>query len=98
MQQLIINITNESKGRSLINFLKQLDFVKIEKVSKEKQLLEFESEINESISDLKEEKVIEMKNYKKNPNLKIYLNLTPDKFESVLTNVFLNKIEYECIH
>ncbi len=64
MQQLIINITNESKGRSLINFLKQLDFVKIEKVSKEKQLLEFESEINESISDLKEEKVSSWKNKK----------------------------------
>ena len=64
MQQLIINITNESKGKSLINFLKQLDFVKIEKVSKEKQLLEFESEINKSISDLKEQKVSSWKNKK----------------------------------
>ena len=54
MQQLIINITNESKARSLINFLKQLDFIKIEKVSNEKQLLEFQSEISESFKDKEE--------------------------------------------
>ena len=54
MQQLIINITNESKARSLINFLKQLDFIKIEKVSTEKQLLEFQSEISESFKDKEE--------------------------------------------
>jgi len=64
MQQLIINITNESKARSLINFLKQLDFIKIEKVSTEKQLLEFQSEISESFKDLKEQNVSSWKNKK----------------------------------
>ena len=64
MQQLIINITNESKARSLINFLKQLDFIKIEKVSTEKQLLECQSEISESFKDLKEQNVSSWKNKK----------------------------------
>lgn len=64
MQQLIINITNESKARSLINFLKQLDFIKIEEVKIEKQVLDFQSEISKSFKDLKEHKVSTWKNKK----------------------------------
>lgn len=64
MQQLIINITNESKARSLINFLKQLDFIKIEGINTEKQILEFQSEISKSIKDLKEHKISSWKNKK----------------------------------
>ncbi len=61
MQQLIINIINESKAQSLINFLKQLDFISIEKVNTEKQILEFQNEISESLKDLKEHKVTSWK-------------------------------------
>ncbi|MFH1005612.1 MAG: hypothetical protein V1781_09025 [Bacteroidota bacterium] len=64
MQQLIINITNENKARSLINFLKQLDFIHIEKVNTEKQILDFQREITESLKDLKEHKVTSWKNKK----------------------------------
>jgi len=64
MQQLIINITNESKARSLINFLKQLDFVKIEKVNSNKQILDFQNEISETLEDLKNQKVTSWKNKK----------------------------------
>jgi hypothetical protein len=64
MQQLIINITNESKARSFINFLKQLDFVKIEKVNVNKQILDFQNEISESLEDLKNQKVSSWKNKK----------------------------------
>jgi len=64
MQQLIINITNESKARSLINFLKQLDFIHIEKINTEKQILEFQSEISKSFKDLKEGNVSSWKNKK----------------------------------
>ncbi|OFX18525.1 MAG: hypothetical protein A2033_02355 [Bacteroidetes bacterium GWA2_31_9] len=64
MQQLILNITNESKARSLINFLKQLDFVEIEKISTDNQLKEFQKGIAESLSDLKNKKVSSWKNKK----------------------------------
>ena len=63
MQQLIINITNESKASSFIAFLKQLDFIKIEKENND-SILEFQQEINESIQDLKSAKTSSWKNKK----------------------------------
>ena len=64
MQQLIIKISNDSKARSLINFLKHLDFIKIEKVNKEEKVLEFQNEISESLKDLKAHKTSSWKNKK----------------------------------
>ncbi len=64
MQQLIINITDKSKARSLINFLKQLDFIKINEVNSDEQLFEFQNEISDSLNDLKEHKVTSWKNKK----------------------------------
>ena len=63
MQQLIINITNESKASTFIAFLKQLDFIKIEKENND-SILEFQQEINESIQDLKSAKTSSWKNKK----------------------------------
>ena len=63
MQQLIINITNESKASSFIAFLKQLDFIKIEKENND-SILEFQQDINESIQDLKSGKTSSWKNKK----------------------------------
>lgn len=64
MQQLIIQITDKSKARYLINFLKQLDFVKVNVVNTNKQILEFQNGILESFNDLKEKRVSSWKNKK----------------------------------
>ena len=62
MQQLIINITNDSKAQTFIDFLKQLDFIKIEEVTVDKQILKFQKEILESHKDLKKQNVTSWKN------------------------------------
>ncbi|NVO02743.1 MAG: hypothetical protein HXX09_08540 [Bacteroidetes bacterium] len=64
MQQLIINITNDSKAQTFINFLKQLDFISVEEVNLEKKLDEFQYDISESLNDLKDQKVSTWKNKK----------------------------------
>ena len=64
MQQLIINITNDSKAQTFINFLKQLDFISVEEVNLEKKLDEFQYDISESLNDLKDHKVSTWKNKK----------------------------------
>lgn len=64
MQQLIINITNDSKAQTFINFLKQLDFISVEEVNVEKKLDEFQYDISESLNDLKDHKVSTWKNKK----------------------------------
>ena len=64
MQQLIINITNDSKAKSFINFLKQLDFISIEEVNVEKKLDDFQYDITESLNDLKDHKVSTWKSKK----------------------------------
>lgn len=64
MQQLVINITNESKAKFLINFLKQLDFVEIEEISKQRKVMKMQKEILESMADLKSGKVSSWNNKK----------------------------------
>lgn len=64
MQHLIINITDKSKARSLINFLKQLDFVKVNVVDTDEQLQEFQDGISESFKDLNAKRVSSWKSKK----------------------------------
>jgi len=66
MQQLVIQITDRSKARYLIKFLKQLDFVKVREVDTNEQLKEFQQGISESFKDLKERRVSLWKNKKVN--------------------------------
>jgi hypothetical protein len=64
MQQLIIQITDKSKARYLINFLRQLDFVKVDVVDSDEQVREFQNGITESFNDLKAKRVSTWKNKK----------------------------------
>lgn len=68
MQQIILNVNNESKAKSLIEFLKQIDFIDIKQVIKDKKFSQMENEIKESLNDLKKGNVSSWKN--KEINLK----------------------------
>ena len=61
MLQLVLKITDEIKGKFLIDFLQQLDFVEISETRKAKQKSLFEKEIAQSVSDLKNGKVTSWK-------------------------------------
>ena len=62
MQQIILNVNNEIKAQSLIEFLKQIDFVEVKEVIKDKKLSKMENEIKESLNDLKKGNVSSWKN------------------------------------
>jgi len=68
MQQIILNVNNEYKAQSLIEFLKQIDFIEVKEVIKDKKLSKMENEIKESLNDLKKGNVSSWKN--KEINLK----------------------------
>ena len=55
--QVVINIKNESKAKSLIEFLRQLDFIEIEEITKRKKISKFQHEVLESIADISKGKV-----------------------------------------
>ena len=62
MQQIILNVNNEYKAQSLIEFLKQIDFIEVKEVIKDKKLSKMENEIKESLNDLKKGNVSSWKN------------------------------------
>ncbi len=62
--QIVINIKNESKAKSLIDFLRQLDFIEIEEINKRKKISKFQHEILESIADIGKGKVSSWNNKK----------------------------------
>jgi hypothetical protein len=61
---VVINIKNQSKAKSLIDFLKQLDFIEIEEISRRKKILKFQYEILESFADINKGKVSSLNNKK----------------------------------
>ncbi len=64
MQQIIINIKDENKAKYFIDFLKQIDFISIEKNENEIKLKEISEEIIESVNNVKNNKVKSWKNKK----------------------------------
>jgi hypothetical protein len=63
MHQIVINIEDDTKAKYFIDFLRQIDFIGIEKIN---ILSTIKSEINESCNELQMGKVKSWKNKKIN--------------------------------
>jgi|GEM_PF-6155905 hypothetical protein len=64
MQQIIINIEDDSKAKYFIDFLKQIDFINIDRIQSQKKISNMQNEITESCSDLKNGKTKSWNNKK----------------------------------
>ena len=66
MKQIVLNFQNDKKADALIAFLKQVDFVKLQSIDKYVEMAKIESDVAESLSDMKMGKVSAWKNKKVN--------------------------------
>jgi hypothetical protein len=64
MKQVVLNLQNDRKADALIAFLRQMDFVKLQRIGNYEEMAKIESDVAKSLSDLKNGNVSLWKNKK----------------------------------